>query len=127
MDHVGAAASEESSQQRRPEVMVRLKLPVCFKSFRSGVGRQWSVNGASVVIQAIVMLLTISITVSTQTGLFTHAHAQSIPETPPFTGKSLMALCLPSEDVDLHAIMSWCLAYSDIPVFPVSVTSISLN
>lgn len=51
-------------------------------------------NGASVVVQAIIMLLTISITVSTQTGLFTHAHTESIPETPPFTGKSLMGLCL---------------------------------
>lgn len=73
------------------------------------------------------MLLTISITVSTQTGLFTHAHAESIPETPPFTGKSLMGLRLLSGDVDLYAIMSWCLAYSDISVFPVSVTSISFN
>lgn len=110
LDHVGAPASEESSQQRRPEVMVRLKLSVSVCSAVVLMERQWSVNGASVVFQAIVMLLTISITVSTQTGLFTHSHAESVPETPPFTGRSPMGLCLLSGDVDLHAIMSWCLA-----------------
>lgn len=98
MDHVGAPANEESSQQRRPEVMVRLKLSVSVSN-RSAV--VLSVNGASVVFQAIIMLLPISITVSTQTGLFTHARAESIPEAPPFTGKSLMGLCLLSEDVDM--------------------------
>lgn len=129
MDHVGAPASEESSQQRRPGVMARLKLSVSVSNRSSVVSmeRQWSVNGTSVVFQAIIMLFTISITVSTQTGLFTHSHAESIPETPPFTGRSLMGLCLLSGDVDLHAIMSWCLAYPHTPAFPASLTSTSFN
>lgn len=101
---------------------------LCFKLFRSGVERQWSISGASVVFQAFRMLRTISIiAASTQTGRFTHSHAESNPETPPFTGKSLLGPCLLPGDVDSHATVSWCLAQPDTRALAGSVSSVCLN